>query len=203
MRIILGAFFFILFFTSCQTKEQKEEKERIENFKKRMELTEKAVNSKERIDSIFMNFRFGMTEKEYDMHLQYITNKTGAQKNILGIYEIPINASYGFRYKATLHPEYYNGALCRLTIMADEEIGKTDDSYIMLFSSVKKAHPEYAIYIDKSIEGFPKYMAFYKNLIVSCYSSGSYILIYEDAPVCRILDEEEEKKDSIELVNTF
>ena len=199
----MTTFFFILFFTSCQTKEQKEKKEALENLNRTEELTSRAIHSNERIDSIFMDFRFGMSEKEYASYLNHVAKERGAEKNVLGEYEIPIKAAYSFRYKATLHPEFYNGKLCRLVIRADDEIGDNSNSYIMLFSTLRKSHPEYDIHIDKSIEDYPTYMAFYKNLIIRCYSSGSAILVYEDAPASSAKDREKEIKDSIDIANTF
>lgn len=184
---------------SCSFPIKKEEKE----MDRRAALTEEAINSKERTDSIFMDFRFGMSENEFERHLKQVVRERGGRKNILGLYEIPVKALHGFVFKATLHPEYYKGKLCRLKVRAENVVSGVKNDHIMLFSSVKEAHPEYSIYIDKTLEDYPTYLAFYKNIIIKCYSTGYSYLVYEDAPICIMMDKEQEMEDSTELVNTF
>ena len=167
------------------------------------QLYKEAVDSKERNDTIFMGFRFGMSEKEYNAHLKKLSKEGKAKKDILGYYEIPIKDSHGLSYKAEPHPEYYKGKLCRLSLKISSDLGERGNSYVLLFGTFRDTHPQYDMNIKEIIEGQPEYSAFYKNTVVRCFGSAYSYMVYEDAPFAIKFDEEEHKKDSIEVANMF
>lgn len=188
----------LLFFFSCNSLSKSNDSYEGSKFEK---LYEKARKSNVETDSIFMNFRFGMTEEEFQKHSKHLIDIDKAMY-VNGRLKCEFKDLNGFNYSAKLKPEYFHGKLFRLYLFIESEssLGTNGDEYVLLFSSFKNTHKNYDWGIEKDIDNKPMYIATNNNLVVVFVDNT---IIYENAHVAPLYQKEKEIQDSIEFSKTF
>lgn len=185
--------FVILLISSCsyETKNEKGVEKKYE------QMLQKALNSTEREDTIYLGLIMGMTEKEVESHLKKLSKENKVYKNK---YENFYKSNLSYKkldYTLTLIPEYYHGKLVRLVCPIDNRIG-VSDHHVIICSMFKEANPNYDYIIKTDVMGNNSYVASCKNLMVIFENVTTPMMIYEDAPNCKLLAEEMIRQDSIE-----
>lgn len=168
-------------------------------------LYEKAMKSDMLTDSIFMDFKFGMTEKEFSKHAKVLVNK-GMASIKYDEFKCHFKDTHGFKYTARLAPEYYQGKLFRLTLLIETDglIATTGNEYVLLFSAFRDTHKDYDWTIEKDYADNPIYIITKNNLVITFKQGiGDNRIIYENAPIAPLYEKEKQIQDSIEFSKIF
>lgn len=185
MKNLFLVFVLSLFIYGCsQTAQNSKEKE-----KNVLELAyEKAASSTIYEDTIYLGFRFGMTEKEVDKHFDklvkskkvYIEDYTKNYKHTNNLHGMDI--TYGFS------TEYFEGKLIRFKLHSDKD-------EIFTWRLFKEAKPDFHTlgeYVD--LLGDKTYIE-QKNNIVVLFKNDN--IIYEDGKILPLYNAYQAKQDSI------
>ena len=179
-----------LFICSCSyTPQNNKEKE-----KNDLELAyERAANSTIYEDTIYLGFRFGMSEKEVDKHFDklvkskkvYIEDYTNKYRHIINFQGSEIK--YGFAF------EYFENKLIRLKMYGDRNA-------IFTMKLFQEAKPGYKLGIYTDLLGDKTYIQ-QKNNVVVLFSGD--IITYEDGKILPKYNEYLLKRDSIKKVESL
>lgn len=88
-------------------------------YEKQVSAEEKALKSNEKIDTIFLGFRFGMTPKDFDIHLSNLLKDTKVAADGNGVYYLMKGISK--EYRCYIKPEYFENKLFQLRVYAKPE----------------------------------------------------------------------------------
>lgn len=149
---------------------------------------EKAASSTIYEDTIYLGFRFGMTEKEVDKHFDklvkskkvYIEDYTKNYKHINNLHGMDITYEFS--------TEYFEGKLIRFKLYSDKD-------EIFTWRLFKEAKPDFHTlgeYVD--LLGDKTYIE-QKNNIVVLFKNDN--IIYEDGKILPLYNAYQAKQDSI------
>ena len=190
MKKVVLAFLSSICICSCSyTPQNNKEKE-----KNDLELAyERAASSTIYEDTIYLGFRFGMSEKEVDKHFDnlvkskkvYIEDYTNKYRHIINFKGMEIK--YGFVF------EYFENKLIRLKMYGDRDA-------IFVMQLFKEAKPDYKLGIYTDLLGDETYIQ-QKNNIVVLFSGD--IITYEDGKLLPKYNEYIAKQDSIKKAESL
>lgn len=180
---------------SCQKKK--------DAYQERVQAQQEAMKSGVVIDTIFLDFRFGMTPGEYKAHCKKLEQEGKIKKagnNDAGnpIYSYTINLAHS-KYDCLVAPEFYEGKMNNLSLKVEPGI-YSGSMCVLELSSLYFQKYDYRI--QAVHEEHPKYsncdmMDFYKgNLQISlnCLWDGKVAVQYIDN---RVKIAKDAKRDSL------
>lgn len=190
MKKIIIALLSVAYFCSCsQTAQNSKEKETND-----LELAYKrAASSTIYEDTIYLGFRFGMTEKEVNKHFDklvkskkvYVEDYTNKYRHIINFQGMEIK--YGFAF------EYFENKLIRLKMYGDRDA-------IFTMKLFQEAKPGYKLGIYTDLLGDKTYIQ-QKNNVVVLFSGD--IITYEDGKILPKYNEYLLKQDSIKKAESL
>jgi hypothetical protein len=153
---------------SCDNKFKYDEKQK---------ARETAESSGKIIDTIFLDYRFGMTEEELNEH----TKTLRKQGKLDAEYQYTLKGHLE-EYKCTIHPKFFDGKLYELLI-ATKPAGSTELAELKMVSIVQEKYRESFVKEDKlGVTDCERYNFFIGNLTVNimCSIYGDVYLTYSD-----------------------
>ena len=198
---LLASVIICLSLFSCKSEIEKER-----NRQREIELDSakiKAQNSEILVDTIFLGFRFGMTEREVMTHFKKLIKQKKIYLDDFGDCRYELHGEYNLKYTLGFITEYYKGKLFKMTFLIEHFSG-SDECYVMVFGIFKKANPNYSWYIVKNILGDDVYTSISHNLIVTFEKfAGESAMIYENAPISLLKEKEEKIENEKKIRNTL
>lgn len=172
---------------------------------------EKASNSKQSIDTIFMGLRFGMSEKQVSSYLRKMLHDGKIRANDLGQYEY-VFKTRNADISATLGANYFNGELYEFIINLDtyyiNGVPLNTMSMDVISDGVKGL---FIIKYLKEEKGFKKYN--YNNGLGNsiCYIKDNLaidisplgVIRYTNVPIERKKSSSDNKKKSSDITETL
>ncbi len=110
-KMFLEILLLTIVFVSCQEPSV---------YEKQVSAEEQALKSNEKIDTIFLGFRFGMTPKEFDMHLFNLAKEKKVASDENGFYYLMKGLSSN-EYRCYIKSEYHDDRLYQLRVFAKPE----------------------------------------------------------------------------------
>lgn len=195
MKSILILSMVALSLLSCNTEKKQQEKWN-NDFETAIE---KAQNAKILKDTIFLNFRFGMSEKEVKKHCNLLLkNKKLYLYNNQFTYDFHTS---DVTLKTTFAPEFFNDKLYKLTLVFEHDIAS---SAICMFKAIntfreKALSDGYKMYIYENLLGEKEYYFINQNIVIK-FMDG--MMTYTNQPIVELI-EQEKKKEKESTINDF
>ena len=202
----------LLFFTSvaifsllaCQNKEKNYHEQWNKDFETALSEAQNSVASE---DTIFLNFRFGMTEKDVRNHFNsLLKEKKVYLKNEKFTYDFHASNE---TLKTTFVPEYFNDKLYRFTLLFNDDVlGGAICMFKALDTFKEKAKSDgYTMYIYENILGKTEYYFIKKNIVIEFTNTGSTtgstgMMIYTNQPVIELINQYKKEKEK-STINDF
>lgn len=201
MRKIALLISFIFALSSCVVKQSNESCEAQDKSKYEI-ILDSAAASKLTDDTIFLDFRFGMTEKELSRHMKSMVRKGKVYTDYLDRYTYKLKWRGKLNYELRFKPEYYQGKLVRMTFPIESGLGGSG-SHVLVFDMFTEANPDYKWTIDKDFLGNPVYVAHKNNIVVKFEGLAGSQMVYEDARYLRDYKLDKQRNDSIERAKSL
>ena len=193
MKRILFIFTIIPFVFSCQTK-QKNQEQWNKDFETALAEAQKEVASE---DTIFLNFRFGMSEKEVINHFNsLLKEKKVYLKNNKYTYDFHTSKT---TLDTKFEAEYFNDKLYKFILLFDGD--NTMDGSLNMFQVLntfkeKALSDGYRLYIYENLLGETEYYYIKKNIVIQFSNIGSTAkMIYTNQPVIELINQEKKKQE--------
>lgn len=134
---------------SSQSKRDREQKKDAAPLKKLSDLEQNGLATKKIIDTIFLDYKFGMTKNEVSEHTFYLAEQGKLKKDYADEYYFEIDSKLGTKYQGKVFAGYFDGKLISFGLVFD------DPNPILVFSQLsdlyESKYGEYD-YMDKPIE---------------------------------------------------
>jgi hypothetical protein len=182
--LILTFAIVVLFITSCNKK-----KSQYDNYK--IEITkalEAAKHSKQIEDTIFLGFRFSMTENDAITHFKELEQNGKVRLNNKGIYEYDFRTPSGI-FVSNFHLEFTNKKLSEFSLLFiseddnDSPLSSNIDQIMGVFLEKKG----FDMYVD-TVLNKARYRFIKHNLIVEFYDMSTPRMSYINAPYLSMID---------------
>lgn len=193
MKILLFALVIISFIFSCQTKQRNQEQ-----LNKDFEAAlAEAQNEEASNDTIFLNFKFGMSEKEVMNHFNSLLKERK-------VYLKDNKYTYDFHtsqmtLKTKFEAEYFNGKLYKFILVFYGD--NTMDGNLNMFQALntfkeKASLDGYRLYIYENLLGETVYYYIKKNIVIQFSNTGlTAKMIYTNQPVIELINQEKRQKE--------
>ena len=192
MKRLLFILATISFIVSCQTK-QRDQEQRNKEFEIALSEAQKEVISK---DTIFLNFRFGMSEKEVINHFNsLLKEKKVYLKNNKYTYDFHTSKT---TLETKFEAEYFNDKLYKFILIFDSD---NMSSGVYMFQALntfkeKALSDGYRLYIYENLLGETEYYYIKKNIVIQFSNIGSTAkMIYTNQPVIELINQEKKKQE--------
>ena len=192
MKRLLFILATISFIVSCQTK-QRDQEQRNKEFEIALSEAQKEVISK---DTIFLNFRFGMSEKEVINHFNsLLKEKKVYLKNNKYTYDFHTSKT---TLETKFEAEYFNDKLYKFILIFDSD---NMSSGVCMFQALntfkeKALSDGYRLYIYENLLGETEYYYIKKNIVIQFSNIGSTAkMIYTNQPVIELINKEKKKQE--------
>ena len=192
MKRLLFILVTISFIVSCQTK-QRDQEQRNKEFEIALSEAQKEVISK---DTIFLNFRFGMSEKEVINHFNsLLKEKKVYLKNNKYTYDFHTSKT---TLETKFEAEYFNDKLYKFILIFDSD---NMSSGVYMFQALntfkeKALSDGYRLYIYENLLGETEYYYIKKNIVIQFSNIGSTAkMIYTNQPVIELINQEKKKQE--------
>ena len=192
MKRLLFILVTISFIVSCQTK-QRDQEQRNKEFEIALSEAQKEVISK---DTIFLNFRFGMSEKELINHFNsLLKEKKVYLKNNKYTYDFHTSKT---TLETKFEAEYFNDKLYKFILIFDSD---NMSSGVCMFQALntfkeKALSDGYRLYIYENLLGETEYYYIKKNIVIQFSNIGSTAkMIYTNQPVIELINQEKKKQE--------
>ena len=192
MKRLLFILATISFIVSCQTK-QRDQEQRNKEFEIALSEAQKEVISK---DTIFLNFRFGMSEKELINHFNsLLKEKKVYLKNNKYTYDFHTSKT---TLETKFEAEYFNDKLYKFILIFDSD---NMSSGVCMFQALntfkeKALSDGYRLYIYENLLGETEYYYIKKNIVIQFSNIGSTAkMIYTNQPVIELINQEKKKQE--------
>ena len=184
----------IPFIFSCQTKQRDQEQ-----WNKDFETAlVEAQNESASEDTIFLNFRFGMSEKEVMNHFNSLLKEKK-------VYLKDNKYTYDFRtsqitLETRFEAEYFNSKLYKFILIFNGD--NTMDGSLNMFQALntfkeKALSDGYRLYIYENLLGETEYYYIKKNIVIQFSNIGSTAkMIYTNQPVIELINQEKKKQEN-------
>ena len=165
-----------------------------------------AEQTKDYMDSIFMDFKFGMLENEVNSHFQTLLDRGKIMLDSDGVFKYLFETKQG-EILTSFSTQYYKGMLCEFILKfqkMDNEIYSSPELMMQFAQDVfyEKAKQEgYKFYID-SVGGSPVYYYIKDATIVKFSSFIESYMSYVCAPLCKMKQQEMENDIENKVRNT-
>ena len=193
---ILALFIVSLFLFACNT-EKKQQKEWNNEFETAIEEAQKGEILK---DTIFLNFRFGMSEKEVKKHCNLLLEhkKIYLDRNNKFTYDFHTS---DITLRTRFVPEYFDNQLYKLTLLFEHDIAS---NAICMFKAIdtfrgKALADGYKMYIYKNVLGEEEYYFINQNIVVK-FING--MMVYTNQPIIEKIKLEKKKQEE-STINDF
>jgi hypothetical protein len=190
MKKVLFIFAVSVVVFGCNNQQKKEEKE-----KKELAIAiENAQKSSIIETKLFLDFRFGMTESEVSVHLDSLVKIGKVYLKSDYTYQYDFTSEQGIKYFLTFVPNYYNGELYKMSYPIHSSLVYDKAGYIRLFLSFMKNKKDFKRFTTSDISDSPVYTGIKDNMIVTFERTVNEVMIYENAPVSIIVENEDNSK---------
>ena len=146
-----------------------------------------AQKSDEIETEIFLDFRFGMTEKEVQNHYLKLLKSKKIYKNTSGIYQYDLNLENSFVIHLTFKPQYYEGELYEMIFPTT--YAKTGNSAGCIFAvsafTDSGKNKDFDCYDTVDYDGEEEYIYIKDNLIISFSDFITSRMTYSNAPILK------------------
>ena len=147
-----------------------------------------AASDAKRIDTIFLDYRFGMTPKEFESHTHDLINKNELDKQ--GYYHFETEP---IKSHTRLHPEYHNNKLFQLNLYTEADSGEFASSELLYLKVITPYVKKYNFI--KPVEGLDAREYTSANLGIYMMDAGAATIVsYKDLEITNLLDK---RNDSI------
>ena len=193
MKRLLFILVIIPFIFSCQTKQRDQEQ-----WNKDFEIAlVEAQNESASEDTIFLNFRFGMSEKEVMNHFNSLLKEKK-------VYLKDNKYTYDFHtsqitLETRFEAEYFNSKLYKFILIFNGD--NTMDGSLNMFQALntfkeKALSDGYRLYIYENLLGETEYYYIKKNIVIQFSNIGSTAkMIYTNQPVIELINQEKKKQE--------
>lgn len=192
MKRLLFILVIIPFVFSCQTKQRKQEQWN-KDFETALSEAQNESSSK---DTIFLDFQFGMSEKEVINHFNSLLKEKK-------VYLKDNKYTYDFHTSQTtletkFEAEYFNDKLYKFILIFD---GDNMSSGVCMFQALntfkeKALSDGYKLYIYENLLGETEYYYIKKNIVIQFSNIGSTAkMIYTNQPVIELINQEKKKQE--------
>jgi len=202
MRIIVSILLLVGLMIRCDFLEPKTKIYQKNKGKTLEEIITNELATNKRNDTIFLNFRFGMSEKEFKSHLNKLIEEKKLYKDpITNFLTYDLVSDQYTTIKCTFSPEYYEGKLYKLGVSA-----KAKDEFSTIITVTLKL---FMFYMNKYglcdveekmelVEDCKKYIWIHGNRMISvmCGFSDSRIF-YEDLSITSLRKDKEKNESKI------
>lgn len=192
MKRLLFIFTIIPFVFSCQTK-QKDQSQRNKDFETALSEAQNLVATE---DTIFLNFRFGMSEKEVINHFNsLLKEKKVYLKNNKYTYDFHTSQT---TLETKFEAEYFNDRLYKFILIFDSNNTSSGVYMFQVLNTFKeKALSDgYRLYIYENLLGETEYYYIKKNIVIQFSNIGSTAkMIYTNQPVIELINQEKKKQE--------
>ncbi|MEI6411789.1 MAG: hypothetical protein WCR52_20525 [Bacteroidota bacterium] len=128
--VLLLSISFVLV-TSCnENKFEQKQKEREESAKRLSDLEQTGLSTKKIIDTVFLGYRFAMTENQVYKHTSELYEQGKLKKDYDDKYYFEIDSKLGTKYKGKIFAEYFDSKLSSIGVIFD------DPNPILVFSQL-------------------------------------------------------------------
>lgn len=191
MKIIIVLTSVFIFCSCLRHQDNRAEKDELAS------ALSKAENIKNYEDTIFMGFRFGMSQEEVDNHFQSLLDSGKITLDYNNEYRYMFGTSEG-NILTKFSTQYYDGKLCEF-ILRFEEMDKYSLPELIMHYALetfqKKAQNEgYKFYID-SIGGTYQYYYIKNATVVKFSSLVNPYMSYQNAPLCKMKEDSISRKE--------
>jgi len=191
---------FLLSLMACSDTTKTDNKKPAITFEDREEAKKTAILSAERQDTIFLRYRFGMTQREAENHLQSLID-SGIVFTYIGYkhYFNYTGASEIETYKVYFSPTFNKGLLYELNTIWEHELAGFDASFhVMLIGNILKDKYPGEFFFYKDLYDHNRVVIYSKNLEISIYVSDSNE-IKADFTDCHVQGIIDNRADSIAI----
>lgn len=149
--------------------------------------TTNAENSPVVETKCFLDFQFGMTEKEVDDHLYQMYKAKKIYLNKARQYQ------YDFEFKGmtillNFHPEYFDGQLYKMTYPCNVD-WTGGSGHVFLLTAFHESKSNFRGLINTDILGDTYYTNYKDNMIITF---KEFSMIYENAPISKLAKQKEQ-----------
>ncbi len=195
--IILCSIFTILFLLiSCEEYNEQKEKREMESF------IESELATSIRSDTIFLDFRFGMTKKEFNSHLNKLERKGKLKVNKKNNYVYIFDVDEGYtkwKAHATLGSEFFDGKLIQLFLLVTSEELLSNEILKMQLSMLYMNSFKGRIFSEKPVLGdSDNYIFIDKNKKIKIIEGINEVRIFYTDMIAEKLKKDEDQQNSIE-----
>ena len=167
------------------------------------EFIESELASNIRSDTIFLDFRFGMSEKEFNAHLSKLKRKGKIWINKNNYYEYIFDVNdryYKWKAEATISAEFYKNKLMQLNLfVTSEDMYSNELLKMKLFLLYSEPHDKGRIFIEKSVLGdSDNYVFIENNKKIEIFDGINDARIFYTDMIAERNKKEEDKQNSIE-----
>jgi hypothetical protein len=145
---------------------------------------------------LFLNFRFGMTDSEVVMYLDSLTQIGKLYTNSERKYQYDFTSEYGSKYYITFLPLYYDNKLYKMKYFIESQLG--DIGYLMLNLAFMDKSEGFKRFTTNDIFDDEVYIHIKSNLIVTFEKNSRNVMVYENAPISKLVEDEERQKENEE-----
>lgn len=161
------------------------------------EALTKAEHSKETETELFLGFRLGMSEDDFNLFLDSLEHSGKVFIDRSGEYKYNFNLASNLSIEIGFHPMFENNSLYAVTYLLSSEynIGNEVEMMLLSFNESERGKTFRGYYLENDL-GETTYHYIKDNLMVSFIKNGmsSYIK-YENVPISRRIKREKENQD--------
>lgn len=179
-------------FVGC--KQQSEEEKMKAAFE---EALTKAEQSQQTETELFLGFRFGMNEKQFESFLDSLENVGKVYTDKLYAYKYNFNLSADLNLQVGFRPMFDNDSLYAITYSLGSEysLGNEMEMMMMSFNQSERRKAFRGYYVDDII-GNTSYHYIKDNLMITFRKNGIYSYMdYENVPIANRVKREKEEHD--------
>lgn len=182
----------IFAFVGCRKKSTKDTMR--ESFE---EALMKAEHSQQTETELFLGFRLGMSEDDFNLFLDSLEHSGKVSIDRSGEYKYHFNLASNLGIDIGFHPMFENNSLYAVTYILSSEynLGNEIEMMLLSFNESERGKTFRGYYLENDL-GETTYHYIKDNLMVSFMKKGlSSYMEYENVPVSRRIKREKENQD--------
>jgi hypothetical protein len=185
-RVLLFAI--CLLFAGCSSP-KKDDRER----EGKLQLAVKAAEESRFIEAeLFLGFKFGMSKDEIGKHLSNLMSQGEIYLNEKGKYQYDFIDKHGIKYYFNFTPEYYDEKLYKMIYHITSALHIADgNEYYFIRDAFGHSDrmTSFHSFITKDVTDEAVYTCIKDNLVITFKSIAGSVMIYENAPISKIIRE--------------
>ncbi|MEG2157005.1 MAG: hypothetical protein RRY07_04365 [Bacteroidaceae bacterium] len=193
MKKVLFCLLAVFVLASCgnanKNKQTEKEKTKLET------AVSNAENAEITETEIFLGFRFGMSEKQVDSLFTELFKAKKIYANRDGSYQCDFNTE-SYDFNINFMPKYYNGELYEMLYPLTNTLMPSSNDYVFMALPFIRSErgKSFDKFTTKDVLGDEIYTNIKGNLIVSFYSGAKAMMKYSNAPIAKIVSNQEKQK---------